>query len=109
MSLKTLFQEWGTTYSSVAVSCDVSPKLFERVDEGRQPLPLSVAGRIAVVLSVELWVVVQAARSTTPQSGSRFNNPVPARSIKYLYELQPPPPELAETSPVTAALASFTL
>lgn len=68
MSLATLFTANGFTGPQVAIALapalgPVDPLLFERVDQGRQPLPIIVANAIAIVLGVEPVDVVAESSS----------------------------------------------
>ncbi len=80
-TLDDLARRAGTTRALVATACGVDPLLFERVDQGRQPMPLSVVVSIASLLRIPMWMARAACRSWTDQIDARLRNPKPPRPI----------------------------
>lgn len=108
MTLAELFAEKGTSSGVVAVQINVSPVLFERVDEGRQPLPLAVARLAALAAGCTRSEVVVAAKSTTPLDGTRYRTPKPPRPVQVLQQPVEETPELATTTAAATVTVSST-
>jgi hypothetical protein len=65
MRLADLIEGAGTTAQAAAASLGVSPLLLSRIDAGLQPMPASLARRLAALLGAELWEVRAACPLNT--------------------------------------------
>lgn len=77
MSMAEFFARLGTTGQAVAAAVGVDALLFERVDHGRQPLPLFVAEAIAPVVGAQVGEVIYAAGQWTTSEDEIAARPLP--------------------------------
>lgn len=93
MSLQSLIEASGRSLPSVADAAGVSTMLLIRVDQERQPLPLFVADRVAELLGLPRWAVVEQVHQVVLDSAGppsrlaaphppRYGDPIPALELR---------------------------
>lgn len=77
MSLRSLILELGSTLGDAGRACGVDPVLFERIDQGRQPLPRVVARSLAAHLGIQEAEAIVEAPSWVDGSSPALLRPAP--------------------------------
>lgn len=77
MSLKAFIEAAGSSFEEVATKLDIRIELFERVEQGRQPLPVDVAAEVAVVTGTNVNELLASAFLNTEATGPQARRPLP--------------------------------
>lgn len=77
MTLRSLILSAGSTPGDAGRVCGVDPRLFDRIDAGRQPLPLRAARSLAALLGVTPAEVLSEAHTWVDSNHPMFFRPVP--------------------------------
>ncbi len=82
MSLAALFVTNGTTADAVAAELGLDPALFDRIEDGTQPLPLDLVDEITAVTDIGRGEIVEAVAFVTVHEGpeARYPRPPPPLS-----------------------------
>lgn len=111
MTLRSLILSSGSTLGDAARACEVNPTLFDRIDAGRQPLPLRLGKALAALLGTETATVLAEAYAWTASEHPLFLRPVPGiPGIDFLsapaYSLPAPLPTIRPDLPALFAFVS---
>jgi hypothetical protein len=77
VTLRSLILSLGSTLGDAARATEVDPALFDRIDAGRQPLPLRLAQGLASFLGTETATVLAEVYAWTASTHPMFFRPVP--------------------------------
>jgi hypothetical protein len=77
VTLLTLFESHGYSSSQVGAGVGITPRLFDSIDKGRQPLPLGLARQVALFLGEEVATVIIAAGLYTESTDPLTLVPLP--------------------------------
>lgn len=81
MSLRSLFAKYELTFEAVSNATKIPVLLFERIDSGRQALPIDVATKIASFLKIDVATVVSEVKRISTTGASIGSNPLPSEPI----------------------------